>query len=290
VTRQEDLGLTGNSLQNEFFHLFVPDVERLQDAAKGLTPDELFKMLESLLLSEIISEVRVRVKVRGIQDPLSFKELSEGEQQLLTVLGLLKFTGGQDSLFLLDEPDTHLNPSWTVEYLSFLKKFISNQDTSHMIMVTHHPLAIAELAKEQVRIMWRDQESRVHAEEPQTDPRGMGFAGILTSDMFGLTSTLDHYSESLLRQRRDLIEKGDLTQEEHRSLEKLDKEIQELGFTTSHWDHDYEEYLRIRKQQFQEIFVEDDRDDPEVKEKRKKQAEEIVRKILEKEKNEDGNI
>ncbi len=199
--------MTGNSLQNEFFHLFVPDVERLQDAAKGLTPDELFKMLESLLLSEIISEVRVRVKVRGIQDPLSFKELSEGEQQLLTVLGLLKFTGGQDSLFLLDEPDTHLNPSWTVEYLSFLKKFISNQDTSHMIMVTHHPLAIAELAKEQVRIMWRDQESRVHAEEPQTDPRGMGFAGILTSDMFGLTSTLDHYSESLLRQRRDLIEK-----------------------------------------------------------------------------------
>ncbi len=290
VTRQEDLGLTGKSLQNEFFHLFVPGLQELRDAANGLTPDELFKMLESLLLSEIIAEVRVRVKVRGIKNPLSFKELSEGEQQLLTVLGLLKFTGGQDSLFLLDEPDTHLNPSWTVEYLSFLKQFISDQDTSHMIMVTHHPLAIAELAKRQVIIMWRDREGIIHAEEPETDPRGMGFAGILTSDMFGLTSTLDRYSESLLRERRELIEKGQLTQQEHRTLEKLDKKIQKLGFTTSHWDHDYEEYLQIRKQQFHEIFVEDDRDDPEVKEKRKQRAEEIVRKILEQEKREEGNV
>jgi hypothetical protein len=159
-----------------------------------------------------------------------------------------------------------------------------------MIMVTHHPLAIAELAKEQVRIMWRDRESIVHAEEPQTDSRGMGFAGILTSDMFGLTSTLDRYSESLLRERRELIEKEELTPLEYQSLEELDAKIQKLGFTTSHWDHDYEEYLRIRKQQFQEIFVEDDRDDPEVKEKRKQRAEEIVRKILEQEKNEEGNV
>ncbi|MDT4289553.1 AAA family ATPase [Methylomonas sp. MO1] len=77
----------------------------MRQFARDLSPDELFKMLESTLLSEIISEVNIRVKVASSDEPLTFRELSEGEQQLLTVLGLLKFTGGKDSLFLLDEPD-----------------------------------------------------------------------------------------------------------------------------------------------------------------------------------------
>ncbi|MGC1375688.1 MAG: AAA family ATPase, partial [Anaerolineales bacterium] len=110
ITRNEDTSLTGASKSNEFFHLFLPDREALRAVAGDLSPDEFFKMLESTLLSEIISEVRVRVKVKNVDQALSFRELSEGEQQLLTVLGLLKFTGGKDSLFLLDEPDTHLNP------------------------------------------------------------------------------------------------------------------------------------------------------------------------------------
>lgn len=121
VTRQEDTTLTGSNVKNEFFHLFLPDVGTLRTFAKDLSPDIFFKMLESTLLSEIISEVSVRVKVASANQPLTFRELSEGEQQLLTVLGLLKFTGGKDSLFLLDEPDTHLNPSWAVKYLKFLE-------------------------------------------------------------------------------------------------------------------------------------------------------------------------
>lgn len=64
-------------------------------------------MLESTLLSEIISEVSIRVKVSSSKVPLTFRELSEGEQQLLTVLGLLKFTGGKDSLFY----STNLTPT-----------------------------------------------------------------------------------------------------------------------------------------------------------------------------------
>ena len=157
VTRRENTSLTGKGKSNEFLHLFLPDVGALREVAGGLSQDVFFKMLESTLLSEIISEVIVRVRVSSSGQPLRFRELSEGEQQLLTVLGLLKFTGGKDSLFLLDEPDTHLNPSWTVKYLEFLRKFVPNPEACHLLMVTHHPLAIAELEKEQVQVTWRDQ-------------------------------------------------------------------------------------------------------------------------------------
>jgi hypothetical protein len=199
--------------------------------------------LESTLLSEIISEVRVRVKVRNVEQALSFRELSEGEQQLLTVLGLLKFTGGKDSLFLLDEPDTHLNPSWDVKYLGFLRDFISNQNTSHIIMITHNPLAIAELKKEQVQIMWRDPDLAVFADFPAEDPRGMGFAGLLTSDLFGLESTLDIPTQELVDRKQFLVVKQELSPAESKELLEIDEQLSSLGMNYASRDPLYSLFL-----------------------------------------------
>ncbi|MDP1667355.1 MAG: AAA family ATPase [Methylobacter sp.] len=283
VTRPENTSLTGKGRKNEFFHLFLPDVESLREFAQGLSPDVFFKMLESTLLSEIISEVSVRVKVTSSDEPLTFRELSEGEQQLLTVLGLLKFTGGRDSLFLLDEPDTHLNPAWAVKYLTYLREFVEpNDETSHLLMVTHHPLAIAELDKKQIQVMWQDESNQVHAQAPAESPRGMGYGGILTSDMFGLRSTLDNPTEDLLRERRSLVELDQLTAEQRQELKSLDAKIESLGFTTAHWDKDYQEYLQIRKKMDTELFAEEE-PSPDVSAKRKAKAQEILQRILEKE-------
>lgn len=286
ITRQEDTSLTGRRIRNEFVHLFLPDVGKLRDFSKGLSQDVFFKMLESTLLSEIISEVTVRVSVRSSLEPLTFRELSEGEQQLLTVLGLLKFTGGKDSLFLLDEPDTHLNPAWAVKYLSFLRSFVPDHEASHLLMVTHHPLAIAELEKEQVQVMWRDSSHQVHAHEPEESPRGLGYAGILTSDMFGLRTTLDSPTETLVRERQALTEKETLSSDERVRLEVLDKEIEKLGFTTTHWDSDYRNYLRERKRL--EVAGVDDDLDPAVEAKRRRLAKDVITKMLS-EGNEDQN-
>ncbi|AYH07328.1 MULTISPECIES: AAA family ATPase [Pectobacterium] len=278
VTRQEDTSLTGSNIRNEFFHLFLPDVNALREFAKDLSADELFKMLESTLLSEIISEVSIRVKVSSSKEPLTFSELSEGEQQLLTVLGLLKFTGGKDSLFLLDEPDTHLNPSWAVKYLKFLREFVPNHETSHLLMVTHHPLAIAELDKQQVQVMWKDSNFQVHAQEPEESPRGMGYGGILTSDMFGLRTTLDNSTERLLRLRRNFTEKSELSFIQAERLKKIDRAIEGLGFTTAHWDEEYAQYLRVRREVEMESEVINVT--PELKRVRKDRAKAIVKRIL----------
>ncbi len=248
VTRQEDTSLTGSNVRNEFFHLFLPNVDALREFAKDLSADELFKMLESTLLSEIISEVSIRVKVTSSDAPLTFRELSEGEQQLLTVLGLLKFTGGKDSLFLLDEPDTHLNPSWAVKYLKFLRDFVPNHETSHLLMVTHHPLAIAELQKQQVQVMWQDDDHQVHAYEPEESPRGMGINLILRSDMFGLKTTLDDDTNEKLLRRNLLASKEKLSKEEETELKQINQELEGLGFNINSDDPDYMDYLRSKYQ------------------------------------------
>ncbi|ECD4439581.1 chromosome segregation protein SMC [Salmonella enterica] len=278
VIRNENTSLTGKKQNNEFIHIFLPSVETLHEIAKQLTPSVFFKMLESTVLSEIISEVHIRVKVTYAQEPITFQELSEGEQQLLTVLGLLKFTDGKDSLFLLDEPDTHLNPSWAVKYLNFLREFVPNPETSHLLMVTHHPLAIAELEKQQVQVMWRDSNLQVHAQEPEESPKGMGYGGILTSDMFGLRTTLDNSTERLLRLRRRFTEKTELSPTQAGRLKKIDRAIEGLGFTTAHWDEEYAQYLRIRREVERESEAVNIT--PELKRVRKERAKVIVQRML----------
>lgn len=275
-----NLGL-GVSKGVELLYLFIPDLRSLHDLAEGHGPTAFFKKLESTYISDVIHEVRIRVKVRDSSASLTFRELSEGEQQLLVVLGLLRFTGEAESLFLLDEPDTHLNPSWAVKYLSFLREFVPNRDTSHIILATHNPLAIAELKKEQVQIMWRDDSlGKVCASPPAFDPRGQGFARILTSDMFGLDSTLDEPTQELLRKRREISEKMVLSKSEITELKGINQRLSVLGFQLSSLDPDFEEYLQAKHELLVGESKTHDPVTPEQMQSRRDKAKEIVLKLL----------
>jgi predicted ATPase len=236
----------------EFLYLFVKDIEALRALIGDQSPGEFFRDLESTYVSELIEEVRIRVKLKKNDASVTFRELSEGEQQLLTVLGLLRFTAAEESLFLLDEPDTHLNPRWCVDYLTYLRDFVTadrqSQDTRHIVLTTHNPLAIAELVKQQVQILQRNEDSRqIEALRPEMDPRGMGYAGIVTSDMFGLAAALDQHTQDLLEQKRQLsLKSKPLGAKEREELERINLELDGYGFRYSMRDPLFEEYLRAR--------------------------------------------
>lgn len=280
VKRRIEIGL-GVSKTVEFLYLFVPDLVAFRQLAEGLNSTTLFKMLESTYISDVIHEVRIRVKICGSDGTLTFRELSEGEQQLLVVLGLLRFTGESESLFLLDEPDTHLNPSWAVKYLSFLRDFVPNRETSHIILATHNPLAIAELEKGQVQIMWReDGTGKVCASPPAFDPRGQGFARILTSDMFGLESTLDEPTQELLRKRREIVEKPSLTESDKTLLKGYNQQLSSFGFQFSSIDPDFEDFLQAKHEVMSAEKVVQDSATPEQVQARRERAKDIVSKLL----------
>ena len=236
----------------EFLYLFVKDIEALRKLIGDQPPAEFFRDLESTHVSELIEEVRIRVKLKKNDNSVTFRELSEGEQQLLTVLGLLRFTAANESLFLLDEPDTHLNPRWCVDYLTYLRQFVGvdaqSQETCHIVLATHNPLAIAELVKQQVQILQRNEDSRqIEARQPEMDPRGMGYAGIVTSDMFGLAAALDQHTQELLERKRKLTLKDDpLSSSEREELEQINLELDGYGFRYAMRDPLFEEYLRAR--------------------------------------------
>ncbi|HFU2361827.1 TPA: AAA family ATPase [Klebsiella variicola] len=237
----------------QFKYLYIKNIASLRKLVGTQRPAEFFRDLESTHVSQLIDEVRIRVRLKKNDGTVTFRELSEGEQQLLTVLGLLRFTAENESLFLLDEPDTHLNPRWAVDYLGYLRTFAgendSDRENSHIVMSTHNPLAIAELEREQVQILQLSKDSdssRIIALHPELDPRGLGYAAIVTSDMFGIASSLDNPTHLLLERQRAFASKEHLTPEELDILSDINIRLERLGFRFFHPDEEFSRYLRLR--------------------------------------------
>lgn len=64
--------------------------------------------------------MRAEARIAAVE--LRLSELSDSERQLLMVLGLTRISRGKRVLFLLDEPDTDLNPAWQLDYLKLIGK------------------------------------------------------------------------------------------------------------------------------------------------------------------------
>jgi predicted ATPase len=210
------------------------------------TNQDFFKALESTYISELIYDVRVRVGLRKSRSSLTFRELSEGEQQLLLVLGLMRFTREDESLFLLDEPDTHLNPAWSVQYREFLETVGGLGDTSQVLMATHDPLVVSSMTRQEVRILERIEDGKIRPLVPLDDPRGMGVTNLLTSDVYGLPAAFDQKLYKDLTRKRELAAKDSLTNAERYELQELSEKLSDLGMLVEDTDPDFQEYLRAR--------------------------------------------
>lgn len=282
LVQRIDLGL-GKTSRRERLYLFLRDRESLERLrADYRTPNAFFKALESTYLSKLLAEVRIRVKMRGSQGSLTFRELSEGEQQLLTVIGLLRFTREEEALFLLDEPDTHLNPVWSLHYLELLSDVVGSQNTSQIIMTTHDPLTIAGLTRNAVRVMVRDEKTgQITAQIPEHDPRGMGVRGILTSELFGLRSDLDLETLQLLDEKRDLASKDVLTEQDKLRLAELRQRTDAIDMSGRVSDPIVSEVVKALSSSPEFRSSRQAALTPDQQKRRRRVAEEAIRKVTE---------
>lgn len=238
----------GRSEKQRQLYLFVPSHEKLKELGDivGGT-DGFFRYAEGAYIGDLIEEVRITVKKRDEDAKVSFSQLSEGELQLLTVLGLMRITRDRDCLFLLDEPDTHLNPIWKLRYFDEIEQALDANDIdSQILLTTHDPMMISGLRKEQVRILRREG-NRTVVDVPDEHPQGMGVTGLLKSNVFGLSSTLDQQTLSDLQRRNELLArqaKQALTHKEQDELERLRRFLDELGFSREYRDPMYQLFIQ----------------------------------------------
>ena len=280
----KQIDFRGRTEKQKQLYLFLPNKEKLKLLGESVgEADRFFRYAEAAYIGDLIEEVRINFKLKDTDGNVNFSQLSEGELQLLTVLGLMRITKMDHCLFLLDEPDTHLNPVWKLRYFEEIEKVILSNEretlagNSQIIITTHDPLMIGSLRREQVRIL-RKKVNKSIVEEPDQHPQGMGITGLLRSELFGLRSTLDSETRRRLDRRNFLFALGDdRSYSENKELTKLSEELSDLGFASDFKDPYYAMF--ISKMALHTKFHKDTLT-PEEQKEQNDIAEEIINEIL----------
>jgi restriction system-associated AAA family ATPase len=149
----------------------------------------------------------------GVTERLYGKALSDGEHQLAHTIGLCLLFRHEPALFLLDEPETHLNPDWRASYISTLRAALeADEDTCHVmrevLLTSHAPFIISDCQPENVLIFKKEEQTlQVSCERPGFNTFGASVNAI-TIKVFGQTETIGDYALSKLRAFRQRLEKG----------------------------------------------------------------------------------
>ncbi|HSS76398.1 MAG TPA: AAA family ATPase [Thermoanaerobaculia bacterium] len=144
-------------------------------------------------------------------------------QRLYEVFGDDEDPTQRSALVLIDEIDAHLHPGWQRTLVQKLSTLFPNVQ---FIATTHSPLIVAGMPPEQIFCFIREEEGRV-VRMPVDAEMSLGRADqILTSDLFGLHTTVDPVTEGAMDRYRELLGKRERTPEEEEEFWPLHRVLQ----------------------------------------------------------------
>lgn len=148
------------------------------------------------------------LKKTEVEEPVLLKSLSDGEHQLLHSLGLCLLFKNTNSLFLLDEPETHFNPDWRSSFITRLYEcFRDSEDTHEMLVTTHTPFLISDSRPEKV-LLFNKEDGAVAITKPEYNTLGASINKI-TMNTFGKRETIGGHAQAILENLRTRFERGE---------------------------------------------------------------------------------
>lgn len=158
--------------------------------------DDVFHFLDFYLVKQVDEQ--------GDEKELLLKEFSDGEHQFIHTMAICLLLKDSDSLILLDEPETHFNPSWRSHFVSILDKTLKNacsnikqHDSRYVnfmkdiLITTHSPFIISDSRADHVIVVTKEGD---HAKAEKASAMGIKTYGASTSfiqtKIFGSTDTI----------------------------------------------------------------------------------------------------
>lgn len=212
---------------------------------------EFFEKLYSLF------DARFEVTVTLGNSIVKCKSMSEGQRQLIKILGMLGICKTEDCLVLMDEPDAYMNPRWKYDIKSTMDQSLKEAVNAQAIIATHDPLVINGVPKEFIRIFTQNKEPEsstgffiTRVITPVEDTEGMGIDGLLQSEYYGLQTSYDQKSHKKFLRRQELYLKligGSATDEEKAELREITKDLGLLPLSYNSIDFLYDDFLTVYK-------------------------------------------
>lgn len=149
--------------------------------------------------------VVLSLKLTDGQQCIEFDDLSDGEAQLIQILSMASIYKDSRVLFLFDEPETHLNPSWRTYFHSFVEDTIGiNNEKAQLFISTHSPFMVSSLKRNNVYQFSRSDNGLIDMRVAQNETYGASF-DVLIKDLFDLRSLI---SQSVIDEIREQLKQG----------------------------------------------------------------------------------
>lgn len=221
------------------------DISRFSDELKDIfvEPINFFDALETTVFLDIFKDLTFRIKKEGVDDLIDFAELSEGEQQLLTTIGLLILFSDRQTLFLFDEPDTHLNPTWQRNYVHLIEEFNQMKVNNQLIIATHSPL-IVQSAENADLFLFKKNGDEILIDSNDHQIHNWRIDQVLVSEYFDLPSARPKSLDKFMIKRKEILSKEVVSAEDILELQRIENE--EGSLPTGETVTDIETMLLLR--------------------------------------------
>src|SRR5262249_32648649 len=146
----------------------------------------------------------------------------------------------QPAIVLVDEIDLHLHPHWQRRIVADLTRHFPK---IQFIATAHSPLMVQSATDANLAVL-REQDGQVVIENRPYFVKNWRVDQILTSDLFGITSARDPYTESLIAERNTLLDKLDRNPEDEARLRELEHELDNLPTAERHEDQETMDPIR----------------------------------------------
>jgi uncharacterized protein (TIGR02646 family) len=228
------------------YNLFNPFIP-LNDATPWLWKlkdeefDRLARSLKDLMLlkpkDRLVRNPRnkKRIEVEAFGTLVTLEDLSDGYQSIVAlttdIMSVMRLRWPAmeiaEGIVLIDEIDAHLHPSWKMKIIQRLRTVFPRLQ---FLVTSHDPLTLRGLHAGEVIVMKADHRNRPVAVTDLPSPEGLRVDQLLTSEYFGLNSTIDPATEEKFEEYYHLLalRKRSKAQEERLSALKSEMEKLEL--------------------------------------------------------------
>ncbi|MDF9495174.1 MULTISPECIES: AAA family ATPase [Bacillus cereus group] len=137
------------------------------------------------ILEEYINTERNEDNIKRYSEMIAnkFSNLSSGHQIILLSISKIVELLVEQTLVLIDEPETHLHPPLLSAYIRGISEILTAEN-GVAILATHSPVVLQEVPKSCVSII-RKYGTKLKVERPRIETFGEN-TGILTEEVFGL--------------------------------------------------------------------------------------------------------
>ncbi|MEI7508931.1 MAG: restriction system-associated AAA family ATPase [Flavobacterium sp.] len=173
------------------------------------SPDEnVFYFLDYLILKDIEGEAEPK--------SLLLREFSDGEHQFLHTMGICLMLKDRKSILLLDEPETHFNPSWRAKFIKILDDSIkAGNKKEHpngsfnvhslkdILLTSHSPFIISDCMPNNVIFFDRNKDTK-KIQARKASELGFNTYGtsveIILDELFDYNQSIGDLSNEILKQ------------------------------------------------------------------------------------------